>query len=112
MNPNKALGLDGMIAYFSQRYWHILGKDIIKVIVDSLNNNSQLSKINHTNVVLIPKVKSPCSHKDFRLISLCNVIYKIISKILANRLKEVLNDIIGQHQSVFVLGRMILIMPW
>ena len=107
MNPNKALGLDGMIAYFFQRYWHILGKDIIKVIVDSLNNNSQLSKINHTNVVLIPKVKSPYSHKDFHPISLCNVIYKIISKVLVNRLKGVRNDIIRQHQSIFVPSRMI-----
>ena len=66
-----------------------------------------LPKINHTNIVLIPKVKDLEKMFDFRQISLCNVIYKIISKVLANRLKPALPRIISPTQSAFVLGRLI-----
>lgn len=58
--------------------------------------------MNDTMVVLIPKVDHPSSMRDFRPISLCNVVYKIVSKVLANRLNPLLGSIISQEQSAFI----------
>ena len=67
--------------------WHVMGDSVNVVVLDYLNSGLMVPKINHTNIVLVPKVKSLEKMSDFRSISLCNVIYKIISKVLANRLK-------------------------
>ena len=63
--------------------------------------------VNSTSVVLIPKVPNPSKLTDFRPISLCNVIYKVISKCLVNRLRPILDDIISSEQSAFIPERMI-----
>ena len=107
MGPTKAPGLDGMNALFYQKFWHVMGETITMAVLDFLNSGNMVPDINHTNFVLIPKVKNPEKMSDFRPISLCNVIYKIISKVLANRLKQVLPQIISLTQSAFVPGRFI-----
>ena len=84
-----------------------MGDNVVTTVLDYLNSGSMIPGINHTNIVLIPKVKTPEKMSDFRPISLCNVIYKIISKVLANRLKQILSDIISPTQSAFVPGRLI-----
>lgn len=63
--------------------------------------------VNDTSIVLIPKVDNPCELKDFRLISLCNVLYKVVSKCLVNRLRPLLGEIISESQSAFVPVRLI-----
>jgi len=72
-----------------------------------LNNHGNLKDINHTYISLIPKVKCPMFPFEFRPISLCNVILKIITKTLANRIKQVLPNIINDQQSAFLPGRLI-----
>lgn len=107
MHPSKALGPDGFPAFFYQRYWNIVGDQTINCVLGFLNNSKPINDINHTNIVLIPKTKSPSHVNDFRPISLCNVSYKLISKVLANRLKPILDSIISSNQSAFVTDRLI-----
>ena len=107
MHPTKAPGPDGMSAIFFQKFWHIVGKDVVEKVLDILNNNGEIGSINQTYIVLIPKKKTCESPVDFRPISLCNVIYKMVSKVLANRLKLILPSVINESQSGFVPGRLI-----
>jgi len=59
----------------------------VSAVLEFLNNGHMLLTLNHTHIVLIPKIKNPIKMSDYRPITLCNVIYKIIAKVLANRLK-------------------------
>ena len=63
--------------------------------------------INHTNVVLILKKDNACNMKDLRPIALCNILYKIMAKVLANQLKSILPNIISENQSAFMPVRSI-----
>ena len=96
----KSPGPDGKPPLFFQHYWDLVGKDITTSILSFLNLASLPENLNHTFITLIPKVKNPELVSNFRLISLCNVLYKIFSKVLANRLKKILPLIITEHQSI------------
>lgn len=92
---------------FFQKYCHIIGKDVVDCALKFLNSDSFPAGLNNTHIVLIPKCKRPESITQFRPISLCNVIYRICSKVIANRLKLILPDIISNYQLVFVKNRLI-----
>ncbi|XP_021600717.1 uncharacterized protein LOC110606275 [Manihot esculenta] len=107
MDPNKAPGLDGLNPAFFQKYWPIIGVDVCNICRLWLAQGTIPSEISSALIVLIPKCVNLVDVKDFRPIALCNVIYKILSKALANRLKRVLHKIILPNQSAFIPGRLI-----
>jgi len=107
MGANKPPSLEFLTAGFYQFHWNVLGLGVTAAVLDFLNGGEIPDSINSTTLVLIPKVKTPQEMKQFRPISLCNVIYKICSKVVANRLRVHLDDVISEEQSAFVPGRLI-----
>ena len=79
--------------------------DISHAILLCLNSRSIMKSINHIFITLIPKVQNPEKVSDFRSISICNVLYKIVSKVITNRLKPLLDSIVFDTQSAFIANR-------
>lgn len=93
----KSPGLNGFNPGFYQTYWYVVGDEVISIVLKYLNKCIFDKYINFTYIALIPKTKCPTSASDLYPISLCNVIYKLASKVLANRLKKILPTIIFQN---------------
>lgn len=94
-------GPDDMSPLFYKSFWSIVGEDVCSAVLDYLQNCKIPTNINRTHIALIQKVKSPVRITEYRLISLCSVIYKLVSKVLANRLKSILPSVISKNQSAF-----------
>ena len=107
MPSNKSLGPDGFTSEFFKASWSIIGNDFI-VAVQSFFMKGFLPKgLNTTILALIPKKEAAIEIRDYRPISCCNVLYKVISKIIANRLKGTLPQCISPNQSAFVRDRLL-----
>ncbi|KAJ9545526.1 hypothetical protein OSB04_025233 [Centaurea solstitialis] len=102
MHPDKSPGPDGFNPRFYQKFWHLLGDDIFNESLKWLELGTFPNGVNDTIITLIPKCKSPTNIKDYRPISLCNVLVKIITKVLANRIKPVLSTLISENQTAFI----------
>ncbi|KAA3466682.1 reverse transcriptase [Gossypium australe] len=107
MGPTKAPGADGFPALFFQRYWHIVGKEVTDSCLGVLNDKRPVEDFNKTDVVLIPKILRPTKMINFRPISLCTVVYKVIAKAIVHRLQTVIDKCIDKVQSAFIRGRLI-----
>ena len=107
IGPLKAPGMDRFPARFFQRNWSELKPQIIAAVLDFFVSGILPEGVNDTAIVLIPKVSHPKELKDFRPISLCNVIYKIVSNCMVNRLRPLLTELISENQSASIPGRLI-----
>nr|GEV86720.1 hypothetical protein [Tanacetum cinerariifolium] len=107
MGDDKAPGPNGVTATFFKKSWDIVGGEIAIEIRDFFSNSKLLKELNHTIISLIPKVYTPTKISDYRLISCCNVLFKCISKIIVNRIKGYLGDLVSINQSAFIPGRRI-----
>lgn len=90
MDNNKVMGPNGFDAYFFKKAWKVAGKDVIEAIKFFLSSGSLFCEVNSTIIALVTKCESLSKAKDFRLIFCCNTIYKCITKIMVNRLKNIL----------------------
>jgi hypothetical protein len=82
----------------------VVKMDVIRAVWNFFDTGQMPPGVNDTTIVLIPKKDEPELLKDFRPISLCNVIYKVVSKCLVNRLRPILHELIGPMHSTFVSG--------
>lgn len=101
----KAPGPDGFQPIFFYTYWQVVAKDTWDMVAKAFVTGSIAPHLVETLIVPIPKVDVPDSLKDFRPISLCNVLFKLISKVLVNCICPHLDTLIGPLQSSFIPNR-------
>ena len=104
----KSPGPDGISFGFIKFFWDMLKGDVMRFLVEFHRNGKLAKGINSTFIALIPKVDSPQSMNDFRPISLVGCMYKILAKVLANRLRSIIGSVVSDAQSAFIKGRQIL----
>lgn len=108
LGPWKSSGLDGFHVGFYKTYWDIIDDDVTNLIQNVLASAYPWEDINKTNIILPPKVKNCMYPTDYRSISPCNIVYKIIAKIFSNRISSVLPSLISHNQVDFVKHRLII----
>ncbi|CAN0847041.1 Transposon TX1 uncharacterized 149 kDa protein [Linum grandiflorum] len=108
MGPDKAPGSDSFNPAFYQDFWDIVGPSVTRDCQEWLQRNQVPPTMCQTNIIILPKVENSERMQDLRPISLCNVRYQILAKVLANRLRRFMPDLIKEEQSAFVQGRSII----
>jgi hypothetical protein len=106
-NLERSPGPDGWSAEFFSYFFDLVGLDLLQMVEDTRTSGKIVGSINSTFIVLIPKESNPLSFSDFRPISLCNLIYKLISKVISNRIKPLLERSLSAEQLGFLRGRRI-----
>lgn len=101
LGHQKPLAPDGFNGHFYQSSWEEVGDSLLSLVNSTLFMDESLGYLNSTNLTFIPKVDRPENVSHFRPISLCNFAFKVISKIIANRFKVVLDDCVSPTQMCF-----------
>ncbi|KAJ4783220.1 RNA-directed DNA polymerase (reverse transcriptase)-related family protein [Rhynchospora pubera] len=107
MGPDKSPGPDGVTARFIQKYWNIIGPDLVQQIKQIFHTGWIPDDWLKCNIILIPKGDEPETPSQFRPISIGNVLYRLIMKILTNRLRPHMKKLIAQEQTAFLHNRCI-----
>ena len=105
MKANKAPSPDGFHARFFQLFWPTVGDKVIREVKQIFASRIMLEYLNQTHIILIPKIQGPETLGNYRPISLCNTVYKIVAKIIVARLRPHLEKLVSPLQSAFVPGR-------
>lgn len=108
MQNGKAPGPNGFNVDFFKACWKTVKQDILNAVEDSRRSRSVLKALNTSSIALIPNQEKAITPDRFRAIALCNVVYKIISKVIVNRLKPLLPVLISEEKTGYVEGRDIL----
>ena len=101
----KAPGLDGLHAGFFHRFWLVVGRSVIDEVQKIFVEWKVPSHLNKTHIALIPKIQGPETLGNYRPISLCNTVYKIVTKVIVARLRPFLDKLISPVQAAFIPGR-------
>lgn len=101
----KAPGPDGFQAGFYKRSWDQIGRSVFGFVQDIFNGGAIREETLEALLVLVPKISKPSHIKDFRPIALCNVNIKLVNKVIADRVKVLLREMINANQSSFIPGR-------
>ena len=108
MSQGKSPSPDGFTSNLFHFFWDMIKEEVWAIVEESQKRKGVLKAFNAMFLSLIPKGEGTDTIGKFRPISLCNVIYKIVSKVIENRLKPLLPGLISPEQSGFVEGRQIL----
>ena len=103
----KLLGRMGLLLSFFKVAWSIVGSDVCDAVKEFFSSGKMLGEFNANFISLIPKIQVPLKVSEYSPIACGNVIYKCISKVITNRLKEGLCDLIDSNQCAFIPGRQI-----
>jgi hypothetical protein len=105
IGPIKAPDPDGFLIRVFQKNWDTMREDMTRVVPNFFVTGVMPCGVNDTSIVLLPKKEEPKNLKDFRPISLCNIIYKVVSKCLVNRLRPLLQDLIDPVSECICAGK-------
>lgn len=103
----KAPSPNGIPTMLFQKHWDTMGETVIQATLSFLKTGYILKELNNTFITLVPKSLNPEKISEYRPISLCNAAYKIAAKVLTNRLKLIIDELITPHQNAFIEGRLI-----
>jgi len=102
---DKSPGSDGWTVEFFIHFFDLVSEELLEMVENARSNGHIAGSINSTFLALIPKVNKPINYGDYKPISLCNLVYKVISKVIVVHIKPILSKALSAEQLGFLEGR-------